>query len=167
MSSRSHGVDVGDLSPAFFGTSSYLGRYQLGTAEGASHGPSVDATHPRPFVEDEITIALDLEDAMSAMGFNHCDLASSDRRARSLAMRTQPDVALVDVSLDGGREGIEAARWLRDVCDVPVVFVTGCDDPDTVERIHEQVPDAPVISKPQYRKGLAEAVAQVTEYRTA
>jgi DNA-binding response OmpR family regulator len=116
-------------------------------------------------VEDEITIALDLEDAMSAMGFNHCDLASSDRRARSLAMRTQPDVALVDVSLDGGREGIEAARWLREVCDVPVVFVTGCDDPDTVDRIHEQVPDAPVISKPQYRKGLAEAVAQVTEHK--
>jgi hypothetical protein len=45
------------------------------------------------------------------------------------------------------------------------VFVTGCDDPDTVERIHKQVPDAPVISKPQYRRGLAEAVAQVTGHR--
>jgi CheY-like chemotaxis protein len=67
-------------------------------------------------VEDEITIALDLEDAMSAMGFNHCDLASSDTKARSLAMETQPDVALVDVCLQGGREGIEAARWLREVC---------------------------------------------------
>jgi DNA-binding response OmpR family regulator len=128
---------------------------------------SMPRTRRALIVEDEITIALDLEDAMSAMGFNQCDLASSDRCARSLAMTAQPDVALVDVSLDGGREGIEAARWLRDVCDVPVVFVTGCDDPDTVERIHEQVPDAPVISKPQYRKGLAEAVAQVTEHRTA
>jgi DNA-binding response OmpR family regulator len=127
---------------------------------------SMPRTRRALIVEDEITIALDLEDAMSAMGFNHCDLASSDRRARSLAMRTQPDVALVDVSLDGGREGIEAARWLREVCDVPIVFVTGCDDPTTLERIHEQVPDAPVISKPQYRKGLAEAVAQVTEHRT-
>jgi DNA-binding response OmpR family regulator len=126
---------------------------------------SMPRTRRALIVEDEITIALDLEDAMSAMGFNHCDLASSDRRARSLAMKTHPDVALVDVSLDGGREGIEAARWLKDVCDVPIVFVTGCDDPDTVERIHEQVPDAPVISKPQYRRGLAEAVAQVTGHR--
>jgi hypothetical protein len=87
---------------------------------------------------------------MSEMGFDHCDLASSDQRARSLAMSGQPDVALVDVSLEGGREGIEAARWLREVCDVPI----------------EQVPGAPVISKPNYRSGLAgavdEAIAQDT-----
>ena len=54
-------------------------------------------------VEDEIVIALDLQDAMSAMGFDQCDLASNDRNARSLAMESQPDVALVDVCL--WREG--------------------------------------------------------------
>ena len=116
-------------------------------------------------VEDEIVIALDLQDAMSALGFDHCELASNDRSARSLAMGTDPDVALVDVCLDGGREGIEAGRWLREVCEVPVVFVTGCNDPDTIARIHEQVPDAPVLSKPEYRKHLADAVAEVMEPR--
>jgi hypothetical protein len=44
------------------------------------------------------------------------------------------------------------------------VFVTGCNDPATIERIHEQVPDAPV-TKPEYRKGLANAVAEVMEPR--
>jgi two-component system, response regulator PdtaR len=109
-------------------------------------------------------IALDLQDAMSAIGFDQCD-ASIDRNARSLAMASQPDVALVDVCLDGGREGIEAARWLRAVCEVPIVFVTGCNDPATIERIHEQVPYAPVLAKPEYRKGLADAVAAVTAHR--
>ena len=109
-------------------------------------------------IEDEIVIALGLQDAMSAMGFDHCDLASSDQRARSLAMGSQPDVALVDVSLEGGREGIEAARWLREVCEVPIVFVTGYTDTATMDRIHKQVPGAPVISKPDYRRGLADAV---------
>ena len=80
-------------------------------------------------------------------------------------MGSQPDVALVDVCLEGGREGIEAARWLREVCEVPVVFVTGYDDADTIERIHEQVPGAPVLSKPAYRKGLADAVAEATAHR--
>jgi DNA-binding response OmpR family regulator len=109
-------------------------------------------------VEDEIVIALGLQDAMSEMGFDHCDLAPSDQRARSLAMSGQPDVALVDVSLEGRREGIEAARWLREVCDVPIVFVTGYTDADTIDRINQQVPGAPVISKPDYRSGLAGAV---------
>jgi len=125
---------------------------------------------PRPrralIVEDEIVIALDLQDAMSAMGFDHCDLASSDQKARSLAMWVQPDVALVDVCLEGGREGIEAARWLREVCEVPVVFVTGYNDPDTIERIHERVPGAPVLPKPVYREGLADAVAEMIGHRT-
>ena len=72
-------------------------------------------------VEDEILIALDLEDAMSDLGFEVCPLASSDRNARSLAMRDQPDIVLVDVCLEGGREGIETARWLREVCGASVV----------------------------------------------
>jgi CheY-like chemotaxis protein len=68
----------------------------------------------------------------------------------------------MDVNLEGGREGIEAARWLREVCDIPIVFVTGNADPDTVERIHQQVPCAPVLPKLVYRDRLADAVAAVT-----
>jgi DNA-binding NarL/FixJ family response regulator len=114
-------------------------------------------------VEDELMIALDLEGAMSALGFDICGLASTADTARSIAMDNQPDVVLMDVNLDGGREGIEAARWLREVCDTAVVFVTSYNDHDTVERIHEQVPGAPVLQKPVYRKRLADAVAEVSK----
>src|SRR5687768_7405779 len=38
----------------------------------------------------------------------------------------------MDVNLEGGREGIEVARWL--VCEAPGVFITGYCDPDTVKR---------------------------------
>jgi DNA-binding NarL/FixJ family response regulator len=61
----------------------------------------------------------------------------------------------------GGHEGIEVARWLREVCDVPIVFVTGYTDRDTIERIHEVVPDAPVLPKLNYRNRLADAVAEM------
>ena len=62
-----------------------------------------------------------------------------------LAMSNQPDIVLMDINLEGGREGIEVAGWLRTVCEAPVVFISGYTDRDTVERIHEQVPDAPVL----------------------
>jgi two-component system, response regulator PdtaR len=78
--------------------------------------------------------------------------------ARSMAMDNQPDVVLMDVNLDGSREGIEAAGWLREVCEVPIVFVTACGDEGTIERIHEQVPGAPVLAKPIYPQILADAV---------
>ena len=112
-------------------------------------------------VEDELMIALDLEGAMSALGFDICGLASTADTARSIAMDNQPDVVLMDVNLDGGREGIEAARWLREVCEVPIVFVTAYSDERTIERIHEQVPGAPVLTKPVSPQILADAVAAV------
>ena len=115
-------------------------------------------------IEDEFLIALDLEETMFKLGFDVCALAPSARKARSLAMHNPPDVALVDVCLEGGREGIEIARWLREVCRVPIVFVTAQRDAATVERIHEQVPGAPVLSKPVFRHTLAGAVAAVTNH---
>jgi len=115
-------------------------------------------------VEDEILIALDLEAEMHALGFDVCGLAPNARQARSIAMSNEPDVVLMDVNLEGGREGIEAARWLREVCETAVVFVTSYNDDDTVERIHQQVPGAPVLAKPVYRKTLAGAVAAATKH---
>ena len=113
-------------------------------------------------VEDEIMIALDLEDTMLALGFDSCGLAPSDRSARSLAMSDQPDVVLMDVCLEGGREGIETARWLREVCGASVIFVTAKADEGTLARIHDRVPGAPVLSKPVHRKHLAKAVSEAT-----
>ena len=80
-------------------------------------------------------------------------------------MRNPPDVVLIDIQLEGDREGIEAARWLRQVCEAPIVFVTGYTDRDTVDRIHEQVPGAPVLSKPVNYARLAHAVSAVMTFR--
>jgi DNA-binding response OmpR family regulator len=120
-----------------------------------------EASRPRALiVEDEIVIALDLESAMEDLGYEVCTLAPSERSARAVAMQEEPDLALVDICLDGGREGIETARWLREVCGASIVFVTGCTDTATVDRISERVPGAQVLEKPIYRDRLADAVAR-------
>ena len=112
-------------------------------------------------VEDEPLFAMGLAADMQALGFDTCDLAANGQDAFLQAMEDAPDIVLMDVNLEGGLEGIEAARWLREVCDIPVVFITAYTDPDTIERIHEQLPDAPVIAKPLYRERLANGVAEV------
>jgi DNA-binding response OmpR family regulator len=113
-------------------------------------------------VEDEFLIANDLEVTMHAIGFDDCDLAPNAKQAHSLSMIGRPDIVVVDVCLEGGREGIEVGRWLREMFDVPVVFVTSYSDEDTIERINAQVPGAPVLAKPVYPERLADAVAEVS-----
>jgi CheY-like chemotaxis protein len=111
-------------------------------------------------VDDEFLIAFDLEASMHELGFDVCAVASNEKDAKELAMSHPPDVVLMDVYLDGTRTGIETARWLKDVCGLPVIFVTAHSDDGTLERIHQVVPGAPVLSKPVYREKLAHAVSE-------
>ena len=113
-------------------------------------------------VDDEFLIAFDLESSMRELGFDACTVVSNERDAIELAKSQPPDVVVMDVYLGGTRADIEAARWLRKVCDVPIVFVTAHSDADTMERIHTVMPSAPVLSKPVYQETLANAVSAVT-----
>jgi two-component system, response regulator PdtaR len=113
-------------------------------------------------VDDEFLIAFDLESSMRELGFDVCTVVSNESDAIELAKSNPPDVVLMDVYLGGTRAGIEAARWLRELCGVPIVFVTAHNDTDTLERIHAVVPTAPVLAKPVYHQTLADAVSAVT-----
>jgi YesN/AraC family two-component response regulator len=63
-------------------------------------------------VEDETLFAMSLAVDMQALGFGSCELAANGQDAFLKVMEDPPDVVLMDVNLEGGREGIEAARWL-------------------------------------------------------
>ena len=71
-------------------------------------------------VEDESLFAMSLAADMKALGFATCDIAANGQDAFLKVMEDQPDIVLMDVNLEGGREGIETAKWLREVCDIPV-----------------------------------------------
>jgi len=123
--------------------------------------------HGRPralIVEDEILIALALEAEVKDLGFDVCGLAANANQAIAMAMQDEPDLAVMDIYLNGARDGIEAARVLRDLCGVRVVFVTAySDDEGLKERIQKQVPNAPVLTKPLYGHRLADAIAKTGE----
>jgi DNA-binding NarL/FixJ family response regulator len=126
--------------------------------------PSPEHHRRALIVDDEIIFAINLEADMHALGFDICDLAANGQQASKLAMNNQPDIVLMDINLEGGREGIETARWLRSVCEAPILFITGYTDPDTIDRIHQQVPGACVLSKMIYRDSLAAAVGAVAHH---
>ncbi len=85
--------------------------------------------HPRVLiVEDEALVAMDLEDALTQAGYDVCGVASSEAQAMSMADRTHPQFAVVDVNLSPG-DGRVVARLLRRRHGTAVLFATGqCDD---------------------------------------
>ena len=114
-------------------------------------------------IEDEILIALELEDLLAGLGHAVCGFAPNGRQALDLAISHRPTLALVDVRLERTEEGIEIARRLRELCGAAIVFVTASVEQTTLDRIKEQVPGAPVVAKPVAPKRLAEAVATVLQ----
>ncbi|MGE5261509.1 MAG: response regulator [Actinomycetota bacterium] len=113
-------------------------------------------------VEDEFVIALDLEAQMRKLGFDVCGVTSNAREALSLAMHHAPDLTIMDVYLQGARDGIELARQIRDLLATSVIFITAYSDDDgLMERIRRQVPEAIVLSKPLYGPRLTDTVTRL------
>ena len=110
----------------------------MGTAKVGDQWTQTVPSRRALIVDDEFLIAFDLESSMRELGFDVCTVASNERDAIELAKSNLPDVVVMDVYLGGTRTGIETGRWLREVCGVPVVFVTAHSDAETLERIHSR-----------------------------
>ena len=103
---------------------------------------------PVLIVEDEIMVAMLVEDLLTDLGCDVTGPAVSAETAVEAARREIVDFALLDVNLDGGTS-FAAADILR-ARGVPFAFVTGYEA-DTVD---ERFSKVPVLQKPIERQML-------------
>jgi DNA-binding response OmpR family regulator len=75
-------------------------------------------------VEDEILIGLGLAMALNIAGHQVHGPTGSIKRAIAIAAEVRPEIALVDINLQGRAEGVELARRLRECHDITIVFLT-------------------------------------------
>jgi DNA-binding response OmpR family regulator len=73
-------------------------------------------------VEDEMLIALDLEDMVESNGLQVAAIANT--MARALAAAPYADIALVDVNLSDGATGPAIGRMLAEQYGIAVIFMT-------------------------------------------
>ncbi|MCW2239987.1 response regulator [Azospirillum canadense] len=85
-------------------------------------------------VEDDRVVARDIREQLARMGHVVVGTSASGEDAIQLANRHQPDLVLMDIRLEGEMDGIEAARRIRDVHQIPVVFLTAYANDETVQR---------------------------------
>ncbi len=104
-------------------------------------------------VEDEFVVAADLEFQLQSMGYQVVGLASTGNRALELAGREEPDIALMDIKLNGDKDGLETARCLHQTLDIPVIFITAYADSELLERAKRSEPFGYIV-KPYSSKEL-------------
>jgi CheY-like chemotaxis protein len=85
-------------------------------------------------VEDEFFISLHTKDLLQALGHAVVGIAVSANQAVKLAESEQPDVVLMDIRLNGDRDGIEAADEIYTRLGIPSIFVSANSDPRTRQR---------------------------------
>jgi CheY-like chemotaxis protein len=107
-------------------------------------------------VEDEMLIALELENLLQEMGHDVVALAAFSAEAVAQGQDLRPDLAFVDIHLADGPTGVDVARRLS-ALGVTVLFMTA-----NAKRIPEDCAGAQgVISKPYTERGVRQALAYV------
>jgi diguanylate cyclase (GGDEF)-like protein len=85
-------------------------------------------------VEDEGIVAHDLQETLTRLGYRVSGIASEGVQAVRMAQELRPQLVVMDVSLRGEIDGIQAAHLIKERAQVPVIFLTGHSDPDTLQR---------------------------------
>lgn len=96
-------------------------------------------------VEDDPVIAADLTFFMKDFGYSPYPSVSNASDALLLLNNVQPDFILIDVTLEGEKDGIELATEINKKHDLPLVFLTAHHDRNTIDRIKATRPSAYLV----------------------
>lgn len=91
-------------------------------------------------VEDDAATATLLRQQLVALGYQVVGAAVNGADALALARQHQPALVLMDISIDGPMDGIETAKRMAEVVDVPVIFLSVSADRATVQRLKDAMP---------------------------
>lgn len=85
-------------------------------------------------VEDERIVAKDIQINLEQLGYAVPAIAGTGVQAINKAAETYPDLVLMDINLKGEMDGVEAARQIHNLFNIPVIYLTAYSDDKTLER---------------------------------
>jgi CheY-like chemotaxis protein len=105
-------------------------------------------------VEDEALVGMELEEGLISLGYRVPEVITRGDDVPAAMERVKPDLVLMDIRISGSLDGIQAAVLLRKNYDVPLLFLTAYNDPQTRNRAAEARPQG-FLTKPIEEKELA------------
>ena len=91
-------------------------------------------------VEDDFIVAIDLKIHLENMGYNVLDITDNGTDALNKTRETNPDLILMDINLKGDIDGIDTALNINKLYHIPVIYLTGYNDKNTIKRANVTEP---------------------------
>jgi len=98
-------------------------------------------------VEDEALSAMIMCRTLENRGYSVCKPVATGEEAVISAIAEKPDLIFMDISLAGEKDGIQAAREIGEIYNIPIIFVTAYSDTDVKKRA-ELLKPAGYMNKP-------------------
>ena len=109
-------------------------------------------------IEDEPIIAKDIADMVEDLGYMVAGICHNHQTALKMLENKRPDLVLCDIMLEGDDwDGIQIAKEIRRLYDIPLIFLTAMQDSATISRAATANPDA-YLTKPFEERALYPAI---------
>lgn len=112
-------------------------------------------------VEDEVIIAIDIQNTLKSLGYTSISIAESGELALAKIRENCPDLVLMDIGLSGPIDGIDTALRIREINEtLPVMFLTSYSNIKMRDRA-DKVPHCGYLLKPFSPDLLGDAVLRI------
>lgn len=116
-------------------------------------------------IEDEVLIAEDLKDLLLTFEIPKVEMAHSLSSGLDKLISFKPDIALLDVRMEGELDGLKIAEYINSDVKIPFIFITSHSDLETIKKIIELKPSG-YITKPFKRSDIFASLNLVAGFLT-
>lgn len=96
-------------------------------------------------VEDEVLIAKHIEDSLQNNNFSVVGIAHDSETALDYINNRNPDFIILDINIDGQKDGIEIAEIIKEKYNIPFMFLTALSDVNTLDRAKMANPSGYIV----------------------
>jgi len=114
-------------------------------------------------VEDESIVAMGIKHKLEDLGYNVVGIVATGEGAVETALKTKPDIILMDIVLKGDMDGIDAAYEIHKYQDTPIIYLTAYYDEEILKRARITEPYGYIL-KP-FKKTEVNANIQMAIYK--
>lgn len=108
-------------------------------------------------VEDEHIVAMQISDILTKTGYHVLPTVTNYVEAVVLLHSEKPDIAILDINLEGKKSGIDLARYIKEKIQIPFIFLTIKANKETIQQVKVLNPPAYLV-KPFKKEDLYTAI---------